>query len=98
MGAHPRTLDRIRRDLYATVCIRARHVPGTRVYIALSESIDQYLDVLYDYMYRATSYDARQWGFRPDRWMYKERTQMYEDAHMYKGLDGRWYTYAHVQQ
>lgn len=61
MSAHPLAFQRIAKDLTATTN------PDRR-----NELLDEWLDA----RDRATEWDADQWGFDPDGWCLKERTEM----------------------
>ena len=39
-------------------------------------ALDRALDLYADSLYRATEWDADQWGFDPDRWMAAERSEL----------------------
>ncbi|MFI6465696.1 hypothetical protein [Streptomyces sp. NPDC050538] len=43
---------------------------------ATPEVRDVLLDQWLDYRDRATEWDARRWGFDPDRWLEKERAEL----------------------
>lgn len=43
---------------------------------AAPEHVDLYLDRYLDYRDRATEWDADQWGFDPDTWMWEHRQEM----------------------
>lgn len=65
MGAHPNAFERLADRL------RRTKVPFVR---------DQLLDQWLDFRDRATEWDAKQWGFNPDKWMSKERAEMKKRA------------------
>ena len=55
----------------------AREYLLSRIRVATSPGFrDQLLEQLYDADNRATDWDARQWGFQPDKWMAAERLAM----------------------
>lgn len=91
MGAHPRAFERLTRLLRPVSVRRHRYTVGTRERTALDNAIDRYLAEWYDIAHRATEWDAYHWGFDPDGWMHRERTQMGTRTGMVKGRDGRWY-------
>lgn len=48
-------------------------------------SVDMLLDTWLDYRDRATEWDARQWGFDPDRWFERERAELFRRARLHVG-------------
>lgn len=64
MGCHPRALVRVDQAIREAI---ARRDPN---------AVDELLDRRYDAEYRATEWDADQWGFDPDRWCETERVQL----------------------
>lgn len=72
---------------------RYSHIQGT--YAAYSALIDQVLEEWYDIQYRATEWDAGEWGF-PDTWMARERGYM--NKRSMDKVNGRWYTPTQVDE
>jgi hypothetical protein len=47
---------------------------------------DALLDRWLDYRDRATEWDARRWGFDPDRWLEKERAELSRRSRFERGV------------
>lgn len=92
MPADPRYFESVQHRLKQMVTHMRTHGLSYTDSTVLTRTIDAYLEEWYDVSTRATEYDGAQWGFNPDRWMYRERLSMGR-VPMRKHDDGRWYPY-----
>lgn len=73
---HPRAAARFHERLRHFADRRSDGDPGKAS--RAHEHLDWWLDQYGDSLFRATEWDADQWGFDPDRWMEAERRELAE--------------------